>query len=293
MESIKNNTLKGYEQRIVARLARGSFSPISFAGDHIAGTQGNASTGEARAALLHPDGHVHPLIEQHSFVQSASSSGMVCGTIGYGERPFLYRPNESPIILTTPPGTRYSHAEDVNKFGEVVGSVEDEEGESAILWRDGHTLVLESGCHRATHISDSGWIAGVHHSGLFRYRAGTGFQILTEPGAKPQALAECGTVIYRTSSIWAWTERGDREPIELGELVGASITGIAESGVLIGFGTDSGGELRSFIRDPHGSLLTIQGHPSKTRLAGIASDGRIVAVADRAPGIEISVLQPV
>lgn len=110
-----------------------------------------------------------------------------------GIRPMRWSGNvaeELPILSSDPSAYSDSEALDINNFGEAVGySSECDEfdcAEQAVMWRaDGSIVNLNSlidpnsgwGLHRATSISDTGWITGVGRDGSNIYAQHTFFLI--------------------------------------------------------------------------------------------------------------------
>ncbi len=292
MKSTGNSiSIPGYRCRFIAHVHQGSFSPVGFAGEGIAGTSTDRASGIPYASILRWNGELVSILREPSFVQGVSDFGLICGTIGYGQEPFLYSLGRTPERLVLPAHAQYSHAEAINAHCSVVGSIEDEEGESAVRWHDGRVTILESGCRRATHITDSGWIAGLHSGGLFRYHDAVGFHFLADRPARPQVIANTGEVIYRNPELRTWRENGETFPLRLTGITEPAITGLASDGTMLGHGITPSGH-STFIAKPNGKLWMAAEIGITDRFAGLSPDGRIILMRSTGPRAEIYLLEP-
>lgn len=280
-----------YQEKVRITVQGPRFSSIAFAGSLLAGNITDRATGEIRAATLDFNGAIDPLIPACSITKAASATGFICGSRGYGEHPFCFNPERGVQLLETPPQSLRASAESVNQAGDVVGSFVDEEGETALLWMDGKLLVLESGCLRATHVSNSRWLAGLHRSGIFRWHASAGYQVLAYSAAVPQTLLECGSVIFRADRLWRWDVSGSVLELNLGELTTGYISASSAKGDLIGYGTCDG-SLTSFVADTRGSLMLASTLVPHSRISAIDHEGRLALVSGGADQ-HVTIFEPI
>lgn len=148
---------------------------------------------------------------QNTSARSIGPSGLVVG-ISYQDDQsewagFVYDPSTGTFTDATPPGSIYTIAQGINRFGRISGSGQDDSGRYAFIWQQSPsangTLVpflerinVADGFANARGINDEGVITGwAHSAGLtvgFVGSAYRGYQLLVPPGGNaPGASSYC------------------------------------------------------------------------------------------------------
>ena len=138
---------------------------------------------------------------QNTAARSIGPSGLVVG-ISYQDDQsewagFVYDPSTGAFTDATPPGSVYTIAQGINRFGRISGSGQDDSGRYAFIWQQSAsvngTLVaflerinIADGFANARGINDDGVITGWAQSGGlivgFVGSAYRGYQLLVPPG---------------------------------------------------------------------------------------------------------------
>lgn len=158
-----NSNWKQVENFTIAPVDRGHFSPVGFLDSgSIVGNYLSRETGQTTFAILDLSGEIEPSTRELSMAESVRNN-FVCGSIGFGDRAFLYHPTKGVVML---PADQFgaSCAQSVNRSGVVVGSVTDELGEYGATWRNGQLEVTKS-VRFWTHILENGSQVGICQEG--------------------------------------------------------------------------------------------------------------------------------